>query len=114
MMFSDVSVEDSPAEDERHVTLAIALEEARSARDTSLKVKNEMLAELERFRLEVRSELKARKRKLDAHDYLAVVGLGMLAGGVAVAFHWAYSLIIVGTTVMGIAIVPLMRRPVKT
>lgn len=96
------------------VTLAIAVEATRNDREAVQAVKAEMLTELERFRSAMRHEMKARKRKVDAHDALLAGGLLSVAVGVAVAFHWAYSLIITGGVFITLALTPLLRpAPVK-
>jgi hypothetical protein len=100
--------------DSQHVTLARAIEDANAARDTVLKVQSEMIEELERFRAAMRHELKERKRKLDLHDILLLFGLSAAAGGIAVAFHWAYSLIAVGAFLTILSLVPWFRPAVKT
>lgn len=99
------------AENEQHVTLARALEEAHSAKEATLALKNEILEELEMFRRAMREEVAERDRRFDAHDVLMVLGMAALCGGVAVAFHWAYSLMIGGVVVMSIALLPLVGRP---
>jgi hypothetical protein len=100
-------------DDSKHVTLALALEEARAAREGSLKIYNDMIGEMERFRAAVRQDLKARKRKFDIYDLLIGSGLAMLSGGIAVAFHWAYSLIVVGAFLVAFPIVPMLRGNIK-
>ena len=86
-------------EDSAHVTLARALEEARAAREKTFELRNEVVLELERFRAAMRKELgemRAQNRRVDSRDAVALVGLLLMSGGIAVAFHWAYSLIVVG------------------
>jgi len=88
-----------PEGDGAHVTLARALEDALAARDASFRYRNEIMEELERFRAAVREDLgivRAKKRRFDAQDALAALGVVCLSAGIAVAFHWAYSLIVVG------------------
>lgn len=82
-----------------NVTLARALEDALSARDATFRYRNEIMEELERFRAAVREDLgivRAKKRRFDVQDALAALGVVFLSAGIAVAFHWAYSLIVVG------------------
>lgn len=100
--------------DSQHVTLAQAIEQAQIAVETSTKIKGEMVEELERFRAAMRRELKERRIKPDLlHDLFAFLGLCLVAGGIAVAFHWAYSLIVVGAIVLSLSLIPLFRPSVK-
>ncbi len=99
--------------DSNQVTLARALEEANAAREITIKIKGEMIEELERFRAAMRNELRARKRKIDLHDVFLLLGLGVSGTGIAVAFHWAYSLIMVGCVFITLSLVTLFRSPVK-
>lgn len=96
------------------VTLARALEEARAAREACVQIKGELFGELERFRAAMRLELKARKSRVDVEDALMVGGLVLTSIGIAVAFHWAYSLIVVGCALSSISVFPFLRRPLKT
>lgn len=94
-------------EDSAHVTLARALEEARAAREKTFELRNEVMGELERFRGAMRKELgemRAKNRKVDARDVVAAVGLAFMSGGIAVAFHWAYSLIVVGSVLSALGV----------
>lgn len=100
-------------DDSKHVTLARALEEASASREACLEIKNEMLGELELFRSAMRQELKVRKKKFDLYDGGIFGGLVMLGLGLAVAFHWAYSLIVVGCFFVAVSIVPLVKGSVK-
>ena len=95
-------------------TLARALEEARASRDACLQIKNETFAELERFRAAMIPELKARKQKFDLEDGLMAGGLALASIGIAVAFHWSYSLIVIGLALSSISVFPFLRRPLKT
>ena len=101
-------------EDAQHVTLARALEEANTAREASIKIKGEMIEELELFRAAMREELKVpKKRKIDIHDGLIAGGLVLLSVGVAVAYHWSYALMVVGCFLVAVSIVPLVKGRVK-
>lgn len=93
-----------------HITLARALEESRENRDACERMRDDIFSELERFRVHLRNELKERKRKIDLRDGFMVAGLLMVAGGVAVAFHWAYSLIIMGIVLTILSVAPLLRQ----
>lgn len=108
-LYSDLDLEDEM----QHVTLARALEESSAARDTCLQIKNDLLGELERFRIAMRAEYKARNQKLDLNDWLMVAGLSFTSLGIAVAFHWAYSLIVIGSVLVSVSALPLLRRPFK-
>ncbi len=99
--------------DTEHITLARAIEEARTARDSTLELKREIEAELKVFRDAMSRELRARKRKIDLQDALLFLGLGAASTGIAVAFHWAYSLIFVGSTFMTLSFIPFLRTPIK-
>jgi hypothetical protein len=111
---AELGVDELEDFDSQHVTLAQALEQANLARDTVVEIKGEMLAELERFRAAMRHELKARKNKFDLHDAFLFAGLTASATGIAVAFHWAYSLIFVGGIFVALSLITLFRTPVKT
>lgn len=106
---------DSALDDSRETTLARALDDALAARDATFRYRNEVMEELERFRLAVREDLKglqAAKRRFDARDLLAGSGLLMLAVGIAVAFHWAYALMAVGLSLATLGIVTSAQAPV--
>lgn len=110
-----VAVAEDP-ERQQQITLARALEDALSARDLSLRYRNEMMEELERFRAAMRLELqgvRARNRRFDARDALAGAGLLLASAGIAVAFHWAYSLIVVGTALAVLGILTSQRPPTR-
>ncbi len=57
--------------DTEHITLARAIEEARTARDSTLELKREIEAELKVFRDAMSRELRARKRKIDLQETLS-------------------------------------------
>jgi hypothetical protein len=111
--FKELDVDELKRLDSQNVTLARAIEEARTARDATIEIKGEMVAELERFRAAMRHEFKERKRKLDLHDILLLAGLTMTSIGIAVASHWAYSLIVAGGVFVSLSLIALFRPPVK-
>jgi hypothetical protein len=110
---SDVPIDPGDDLDSQNVTLARALEESNRVLDTVLGIKQDMLDELERFRTAMRHELKARKRKIDLHDVLLFGGLVLAATGIAFAFHWSYSLIAIGGTLVALSLIALFRPTVK-
>ena len=107
----ELDLEALKALDSRHVTLAQAIEEAQLAREATLKIKSEMIDELERFRAAMRRELKGSRLKPDLlRDLFGFLGLAGIASGVAVAFHWSYSLIVVGFILFALSLIPLLRQ----
>jgi hypothetical protein len=100
--------------DTEHVTLAQAVEQSQLAMETTIKIKGEMVEELERFRSAMRSELKGQWLKPDIlRDIIAFLGFCGMAGGIAVAFHWSYSLIVIGALLTALSVIPLLRQTVK-
>lgn len=109
----ELDLEELHALDSQHVTLAQAIEQAQFAMETTLKIKGEMVAELERFRAAMRRELKGSRIKPDLlRDLFAFLGLAGIAGGIAVAFHWSYSLIVVGFILLALSLIPLFGQKV--
>jgi len=111
--FSDetgkLDLEELRSLDSQNVTLAQAIEQAQLAMETTLTIKGEIVDEIERFRAAMRRELKGSRLKPDlVRDIFAFLGLGSAAFGIAIAFHWSYSLIVVGFTLFALSLIPLL------
>ena len=106
----ELDLEELRALDSQHVTLAQAIEQSQVTLETTLKIKAEVIDEIERFRAAMRSELKGQRIKPDVlRDVFGFLGLAMMAGGISVAFHWSYALIVVGGVLLALSLVPLFR-----
>jgi hypothetical protein len=103
-------------DEERHITIAMAVETCQNEKNAVVAAREELFLEMERFRAAMRGEARAREARLDREDLLFVLGVAVIATGIAVAFHWAYSLIMIGTVCVGFSLAPLvpfLRRPTK-
>lgn len=92
----------------KYSELARLVDEAHAAREHCVRLRDEMIEELGRFRGMLRQEVKERKRKIDFRDVTMSFGLGLIAVGIAVATHWAYSMIAIGVILAGLSLFPLM------
>jgi type II secretory pathway pseudopilin PulG len=110
----ELDLEELKRLDAQHVTLAQAIEQAQLAQETTLKIKGEVIEELERFRAAMASDFKGQWIKPDRlRDLFAFGGIGTIAVGIAVAFHWSYSLIAIGAILLTLSLIPLFRTTVN-
>lgn len=113
----NVKAVDSPssdlleADESQGVTLAIALEEARASKEACLKIYSDMMEEMDLFRLALKKQKEKKPVGEVDPDWPFFAGLALVSVGVAVRYHWAYSLIVVGIVLASLAILlPLLRR----